>query len=84
MKALPMPRALQPLAARLAHRARADAAVDEVPDTRMPDDADVLMLQRLAGTQMGRIAAEIALEEGGRRDYAPRREAQVLGAGQRR
>lgn len=47
-------------------------------DTRLPDDAEAPGLQRLAGTRLGRIAAEAALEEGGHRQYAPRGEAEVL------
>jgi hypothetical protein len=68
------PRRLLPLDAWFARREpRLDA-----PDTRMPDDDEVLRLQALAGTRFGRVAAEVALAEGGERDYAPRQEAEVL------
>lgn len=84
MKPMSTPRPLLPFTAMFARRGRAAAAAEQAQDTRMPDDEDVLMLQRLAGSQIGRIAAEVALEEGARRQYAPRREAEVLEARQRR
>lgn len=84
MKSMPTPRPLLPFTAMFAGRRRVGAGADDAQDTRMPDDEDVLMLQSLASSQMGRIAAEVALEEGGRRQYAPRRETEVLEARQRR
>jgi hypothetical protein len=84
VKSMSNPRPLLPFTAMFSRRGRAGAGADEVQDTRMPDDEDVLMLQSLAGSQVGRIAAEVALEEGGRRQYAPRRETEVLEARQRR
>jgi hypothetical protein len=78
MKLLPTPRRLLTLDALFARRSRMLAAADEAEDTRMPDDADVLMLQQMANSQMGRLAAEVALQEGGSRQYAPRGESQVM------
>ena len=86
MKLMPTPRRLLQLDALFAGRRRPDTLRREpdLADTRMPDDADVLMMQGLASTQIGRLAAEVALEEGGRRLYAPRPETEVLEARQRR
>ncbi len=47
-------------------------------DTRMPDEPELRALQALASTQMGRLAAEVALEEGSRRQYAARDETMVV------
>ena len=88
MKLMPTPRRLLTLNALFAGRGRAGLGAVDAQDTRMPEDAGVLMLQSLAGSrissQIGRIAAEVALEEGGRRQYAARREAEVVEARQRR
>lgn len=46
----------------------------------MPGDPDVPMLQDIASSQLGRIAAEVALHEGGCRQYAPRGESLVMDA----
>ena len=81
MKPMPTPRRLLQLDALFSRGPRWGGGLREEPvfeDTRMPDDIDVLALQRLASTQLGRIAAEVALEEGGRRLYAPREESEVL------
>jgi hypothetical protein len=87
MKPMSTPRRLLQLDALFGRRqawggpgARREAREPQFEDTRMPDDIDVLALQRLAGTQVGRIAAEVALEEGARRVYAPRSEAEVIEA----
>jgi hypothetical protein len=52
--------------------------------TRLPDDLpqdfELCSLHEAPGTQIGRLAAEVALEEGGRRQYAPRGESEVLEA----
>lgn len=84
MSPLPTPRRLLTLDA-LSARARPARISfhDDAPDTRMPDEADALMLQALASARLGRLAAEVALEEGGRRAYATRGESQVLEAGRR-
>lgn len=50
-------------------------------DTHLFDDIELQELfapREMPGTQLGRIAAEVALEEGGRRFYAPRQESEVL------
>jgi len=80
MKPMPTPRRLLQLDALFSRGSRWGGLREEpvFEDTRMPDDIDVLALQRLASTQLGRIAAEVALEEGGRRLYAPREESEVL------
>jgi hypothetical protein len=76
---LPTPRRLLTLNALFARRQPPRVGAEEdAPETRMPDDAELSSLRELAGSRMARIAAEIALEEGGRRQYAPRRETQVL------
>lgn len=77
-------------AARAGLAGRTEPRLD-AQDTRMPDDvldpAELLLMayDRLhepahdgAGTQLGRLAAEVALEEGGRRLYAPREESEVI------
>lgn len=82
MKLMPTPRRLLQFDALFARRRRQESVrlEPELADTRMPDDADVLAMQRLAVAQRGRIAAEVALAEGGRRLYAPRGEAEVIEA----
>jgi hypothetical protein len=80
MMALPTPRRLLTLDALFARRWPARAVAEEVQDTRMPCDADVLMLQEMASSQLGRIAAEVALQEGGCRQYPARGESQVMDA----
>lgn len=80
MASLPDPRRLLTLDALFARRRPARVEREEPPLTRMPDDADVLMMQAMASTQIGRLAAEVALEEGGRRQYAARGESQVVEA----
>lgn len=82
MKLMPTPRRLLQLDALFAGRRHLNAQrlEPDMADTRMPDDADVLMMQGLASTQIGRLAAEVALEEGGRRLYAPRPETVVMEA----
>lgn len=78
MKVLPTPSRLLTLDALFARRSRMLAGADEAQDTRMPDDADVHVLRQMASSQMGRLAAELALQEGGCRQYAPRGESQVM------
>ena len=80
MMALPTPRRLLTLDALFARRRPARAEREEPQLTRMPDDADVLMLQEMASAQMGRLAAEVALQEGGCRQYPARGESQVMDA----
>ncbi len=72
------PHRLLTLDALFARRGLARGGAGEAQDTRMPDEAEVLALQQMAGPQLGRIAAEVALQEGARRQYAPREESQVL------
>jgi hypothetical protein len=75
---LPTPRRLLTLGGLFAHRrpARVEPTLEQ--DTRMPDEPELRALQALAGTQRGRIAAEVALEEGSRRQYAARDESVVV------
>lgn len=87
MKPLPTPRRLLQLDALFGRRqawggpgARREALEPQFEDARLPDDIDGLALQCMGGTQIGRIAAEVALEEGTRRVYPPRGEAQVIEA----
>ena len=72
------PRHLLTLNALFARRrpARVEPALEQ--DTRMPDEPELKALQSLASTQMGRLAAEVALEEGSRRQYAARDESVVV------
>lgn len=78
MASLPDPRRLLTLDALFARRRPAPAEREEPHLTRMSDDADVPTLREMAGSQLRRIAAEVALQEGARRQYAPREESQVL------
>ena len=80
MASLPSPRRLLTLDALFARRRPARAEREEPVLSRMPEDADVLMMQAMASTQIGRLAAEVALEEGGRRQYAARDESVVVEA----
>ncbi|KQV96525.1 MULTISPECIES: hypothetical protein [unclassified Roseateles] len=80
MASLPDPRRLLTLDALFARRRPARAEREEPQLTRMPEDADVLMMQEMASTQMGRLAAEVALQEGSRRQYAAREESEVMEA----
>lgn len=48
-----------------------------LPDD-IPEDFALSSPDEAPGTQIGRLAAEVALEEGGRRQYAPRGESEVL------
>ncbi len=82
MKLMPTPRRLLQLDALFARRRRPDAARFEpaMSDTRMPDDAEVIAMQRLLVAQRGRIAAEMALADGARRVYATRGETEVIEA----
>lgn len=75
---LPTPRRLLTLDALFARRrpSRVEPLLEQ--DTRMPDEPQLRALQDLTSTQMGRLAAEVALEEGSRRQYAARDESQVL------
>lgn len=72
------PRHLLTLSALFARRrpARVEPLLEQ--DTRMPDEPELRALQALASTQMGRLAAEVALEEGSRRQYAARDESVVV------
>lgn len=72
------PRHLLTLSALFVRRQTARVEPALVEDTRMPDDIELMALQHMASTQMGRIAAEVALEEGSRRQYAARNESVVL------
>lgn len=72
------PRHLLTLSALFARRRTARVEPVLVEDTRMPDDSVLMALQEMASTQMGRIAAEVALEEGSRRQYVARDESVVL------
>jgi len=74
------PRHLLTLSALFARRrpSRVEPVLEQ--DTRMPDEAEVVAEPARRREQMGRIAAEVALEEGGRRQYAPRGESQVIEA----
>lgn len=78
MKPLPTPSRQLTLDALLARRRPFRPGGAQVLETCMPDDAEPGLPRERAGSQMGRIAAEVALEEGGRRHYAPRGESQVL------
>ncbi|KQV53184.1 hypothetical protein ASC95_10490 [Pelomonas sp. Root1217] len=80
MASLPDPRRLLTLDALFARRRPVRAEREEPQLTRMPDDTDVLMMQELASTQMGRLAAEVALQEGSCRQYAAREESEVMEA----
>ena len=61
-------------------RAGAEQGLEGALDTRMPEDAETLMLQALASAHRARMAAELALQEGGGRQYAPRDETEVVEA----
>ena len=78
MAFLPDPRRLLTLDALFARRRPLRAEREEPQLARMPDDADELTRQEMASSQLGRIAAEVALQEGARRQYAPREESRVL------
>ncbi|MDR7270285.1 hypothetical protein J2X20_002943 [Pelomonas saccharophila] len=75
---LPTPRRLLTLDALFMRRrpVRVEPVLEQ--DTRMPDEPELLALQELASTQIGRIAAEVALEEGSRRQYPSRDESRVI------
>lgn len=77
---LPTPRRLLTLDALFMRRraARVEPVLEQ--DTRMPDEPELQALQALASTQIGRLAAEVALEEGSRRQYAARDESVVVEA----
>ncbi|CAM3985782.1 hypothetical protein [Roseateles saccharophilus] len=81
MKLNPTPRRLLQLDALFIGRGPArglrEAREPVFEDARLPDEAEAAS-QRLASVRLGRVAAEVALEEGGQRQYAPRREAEVL------
>jgi len=82
MKLVSTPRRLLQLDALFARRERGVEARREpqldAQDTRMPSDSELMGLDSLPGSQIGRLAAEVALEEGGRRSYAPREESEVM------
>lgn len=80
MASLPDPRRLLTLDALFARRRAVRAEREEPQLTRMPENADRLLLQDVASCQLGRIAAEVALQEGACRQYAARSESQVLDA----
>lgn len=73
---LPTPRRLLTLDALFARRRPARVEPVLVEDTRLPDASDQRLLQ--AHTRMARLAAEMALEEGSRRQYAARDESAVV------
>ena len=75
---LPTPRRLLTLEALFTRRRTPRVEPVLAQDTRMPDEPELLALQSLASTQIGRLAAEVALEEGSRRHYAARDESVVL------
>ncbi len=75
---LPTPRRLLTLDALFLRRRPAREEPVLVQDTRMPDEPELLALQALASTQIGRLAAEVALEEGSRRQYPARDESRVI------
>lgn len=77
---LPTPRRLLTLDALFARRRPLRVEPELAQDTRMPDEPELLALQALASTQMGRLAAEVALEEGSRRQYPARDESVVVEA----
>ena len=88
MKLTSTPRRLLQLDALFARRgqgleARREPQLD-AQDTRLPDDSEFMELlarqdgREPPGCQIGRLAAEVALEEGGRRFYAPREESEVM------
>lgn len=86
MKLTSTPRRLLQLDALFARRghgveARREPQLD-AQDTRLPDDSEFMELlarqDQPPGCQIGRLAAEVALEEGGRRFYTPRDESEVL------
>lgn len=73
------PRRLLQLDALFAGRGLREACEPVFEDARLPEDAaEVLALQRQDRVRLSRLAAEMALEEGGSRQYPPRREAVVL------
>lgn len=78
MTPLPTPRRLLTLDALLARHRPLRAVGDDAPETRLPDEAELAPARELARSQLGRLAAEVALEEGAQRQYAPRGESQVL------
>ena len=80
MASLPDPRRLLTLDALFARRRPVRAEREEPQLTRMPEDAEVLMMQEMASTQVGRLAAEVALQEGSRRQYPAREESEVIEA----
>lgn len=72
------PRQLLTLSALFARRRPERQEPVLAPDTRMPDEAELLALQALASRQRGRMAAEAALEEGSGRVYPARDDSVVL------
>jgi hypothetical protein len=80
MASLPTPRRLLTLDALFARRRPAQVEREEPQLTRMPDDADVLMMQAMASAHRCRLAAEVALQEGSGRQYAAREESEVIEA----
>ena len=56
----------------------------DLPPDQAADDSEFMELlarqdnREPPGCQIGRLAAEVALEEGGRRFYTPRDESEVL------
>lgn len=82
MKALPdTPRRSLTLGALFARRSAALADAREPYLTQLPEDLPddfELSPPQAAVTQVGRLAAEVALQEGGLRAYAPRGETEVL------
>lgn len=80
MLSLPHPRRLLTLNALFSRRRPIQVVGEWVQDTRLPVDSELPTLQGRPGTQLGRLAAEVALEEGSRRQYAPRRESVVVAA----
>lgn len=78
MKPLPTPGLLTLDALFARRRPLPEVAGEGAPAPCLPEDAALSSLPARCSLQMARIAAEIALEEGGRRQYPPRSEAQVL------
>jgi len=78
MKPLPNARRLLTLNALFSRREPIRVVGEWLQEPRLFDDSELPTLQALAGTQQGRLAAEVALEEGGRRQYAARGESDVV------
>ena len=79
MKPLSTPRHLLQLEALFARRGDGARAPDDRAEPYLQAAADGPE-PRPAASQLGRIVAEVALIDGGRRAYPPRREAQVIDA----